>query len=86
MNKVQKSKVLVLMALVACLSIMCGIVLFMNPSSSKASALPNTFEMVDADVRLDSECDKLSGDTGLRFGFKVDEKTYTALEIGRAHV
>ena len=79
MKKSSKINGLIIMALVACFSIMLGLVLFLNPSSSKARATEPTITMLDADIRLESDDPRINGDTGLRFNFKIDKDTYAAL-------
>ena len=74
MKRTLKIKTMLAMALVAVLSIICGLALWFKPVSVKATT-PATFEMLGMSIRYDAA----AGEDGIRFGVKLDKATYDTL-------
>ncbi|MBQ6922271.1 MAG: hypothetical protein IJQ66_04200, partial [Clostridia bacterium] len=75
MKKLLKIRLTVIMAIIACCSLLFGLMSFAN-STVKANAItPSSFEMLGMSIRY-SDADK---DEGIRFGVKLDLTTYNTL-------
>ncbi|MBO4251680.1 MAG: hypothetical protein J5911_03350, partial [Clostridia bacterium] len=72
MKKILKMRLTVIMAVIACCSLMFGLVLFANPAVKANAITPSTFEMLGMSIRYSDA----AGEDGIRFGVQLDLTTY----------
>lgn len=75
MKRTLINKTMLTMALVAVLSIICGLALLIKPVIGVKATTPATFEMLGLSIRYDAA----AGEDGIRFGVKLDKATYDTL-------